>query len=88
MTQLDLFPIGNCALASLIDSRSRHVWFCFPSLDGDPVYNALVNGKDPENGFMDNRAYPRQPERDPQERERMGWASRKSASDEYHRAQC
>ena len=53
MTQLDLSPIGNCALASLIDLRGRHVWFCFPSLDGDPVFNALVYGKDPDNGFMD-----------------------------------
>ena len=29
------------------------MWFCFPALNGDPVFNALVNGKDPENGFMD-----------------------------------
>jgi len=53
MAQLDLAPIGNCALASLIDGTGRHQWFCFPRLDGDPVFNALVNGEDPERGFMD-----------------------------------
>lgn len=53
MPQLELAPIGNCAIASLIDAQARHVWFCFPRLDGDPLFNALVNGKDPESGFMD-----------------------------------
>jgi GH15 family glucan-1,4-alpha-glucosidase len=53
MTQLDLAPIGNCAVSSLIDGGGRHVWFCFPRLDGDPVFNALVNGDNPKTGFMD-----------------------------------
>ncbi|HWA29889.1 MAG TPA: glycoside hydrolase family 15 protein [Rhizomicrobium sp.] len=53
MTQLDLSPIGNCAVASLVDTKGVHKWFCFPRLDGDPVFNALVNGDDPETGFMD-----------------------------------
>lgn len=53
MPHLNLSPIGNCAVASLIDTDGRHVWFCFPRLDGDPVFNALVNGADPDNGFMD-----------------------------------
>jgi len=53
MAQLDLAPIGNCAIASLIDAQARHVWFCFPRLDGDPVFNALVNGDNPDAGFMD-----------------------------------
>jgi GH15 family glucan-1,4-alpha-glucosidase len=53
MAQLDLAPIGNCAVASLIDGQGRHRWFCFPRLDGDPVFNALVNGDDPKAGFMD-----------------------------------
>ncbi|MDE2265875.1 MAG: glycoside hydrolase family 15 protein [Alphaproteobacteria bacterium] len=53
MRQLDLAPIGNCAVASLIDAQARHVWFCFPRLDADPVFNALVNGNDPATGFMD-----------------------------------
>jgi GH15 family glucan-1,4-alpha-glucosidase len=53
MKQLDLGVIGNCAVASLIDAQARHVWFCFPRLDGDPLFNALVNGDDPKDGFMD-----------------------------------
>ena len=53
MKQLDLGVIGNCAVASLIDAEARHVWFCFPRLDGDPLFNALVNGTEPEDGFMD-----------------------------------
>jgi GH15 family glucan-1,4-alpha-glucosidase len=53
MRQLDLAVIGNCNVASLVDQRGRHVWFCFPRLDGDPVFNALVNGDDPASGFMD-----------------------------------
>jgi len=53
MPRFDLAPIGNCAVASLIDRRGRHVWFCFPRLDGDPLFNALVNGTAPDGGFMD-----------------------------------
>jgi GH15 family glucan-1,4-alpha-glucosidase len=53
MKQLDLGVIGNCAVASLVNAEARHVWFCFPRLDGDPLFNALVNGDDPKDGFMD-----------------------------------
>ncbi len=53
MATLDLAAIGNCAIASLIDRNARHVWFCFPRLDGDPVFSALINGEDPQQGFMD-----------------------------------
>ncbi|HEY0145666.1 MAG TPA: glycoside hydrolase family 15 protein [Methylovirgula sp.] len=53
MATLDLAAIGNCAIASLIDRDARHVWFCFPRLDGDPVFSALINGEDPQQGFMD-----------------------------------
>jgi GH15 family glucan-1,4-alpha-glucosidase len=53
MAQLDLSPIGNCAVASLVDTKGVHRWFCFPRLDADPVFNALVNGDDPQTGFMD-----------------------------------
>jgi Glycosyl hydrolases family 15 len=53
MSHLDLAPIGNCAVASLIDECARHVWFGFPRLDSDPVFNALVNGGEPAAGFMD-----------------------------------
>ena len=53
MSTLDLVAIGNCAIASLIDRNARHVWFCFPRLDADPVFSALLGGTDPEQGFMD-----------------------------------
>jgi hypothetical protein len=53
MPHLDLSPVGNCAIASLVDARARHLWFCFPRLDADPVFNALVNGEAPKTGFMD-----------------------------------
>src|SRR5271155_5228035 len=53
MSSLDLAVIGNCAIASLIDRNARHVWFCFPRLDADPVFCALVDGEDPSRGVMD-----------------------------------
>jgi GH15 family glucan-1,4-alpha-glucosidase len=53
MTTLDLAAIGNCAVASLLTQTARHVWFCFPRLDGDPVFSALVNGDNPARGFHD-----------------------------------
>lgn len=53
MQSLDLAAIGNCAIASLITKTGRHVWFCYPKLDGDPVFNALVNGEAPERGYFD-----------------------------------
>jgi GH15 family glucan-1,4-alpha-glucosidase len=53
MSGLDLTVIGNCAVASLIARNGRHVWFCFPRLDGDPVFTALLDGEDPERGFSD-----------------------------------
>lgn len=53
METLNLAPIGNCAISSLVDSNGRYCWFCFPRLDSDPVFNALVGGDDPKSGFMD-----------------------------------
>lgn len=53
MSHLELAPVGNCAIASLIDARGRHVWFGFPRLDSDPMFNSLLNGDDPRAGFMD-----------------------------------
>jgi GH15 family glucan-1,4-alpha-glucosidase len=44
---LDLGVIGNCTLAMLMDAQARIVWGCFPRLDGDPIFNALVGGTDP-----------------------------------------
>jgi GH15 family glucan-1,4-alpha-glucosidase len=45
---LELGAIGNCAIAALVDPIGTIVWSCFPRLDGDPVFCALLhqNGHD------------------------------------------
>ena len=48
---LDLAPIGNCALSALIDRQGRYVWACAPRVDGDPVFSALMDGDAPDHGF-------------------------------------
>src|SRR5262245_58436260 len=53
MSSLDLGVIGNCSIASLIDKKGRHVWHGLGRLDGDPVFNALLGGNEPERGFME-----------------------------------
>ncbi len=40
---LNLAVIGNGAIASLIDRQGTHVWCCWPRLDGDPVFHALLS---------------------------------------------
>lgn len=56
MPNLDLGVIGNCTVNALIDDKGRVVWSCFPRPDGDPVFNALLNGREPfgseEKGFQ------------------------------------
>ncbi len=47
MQTLDLAPIGNCSIASLIDQQGRHVWCCAPRFDSDPVFCALMTDLDP-----------------------------------------
>ncbi len=48
MTQsLDLAPVGNCSMSSLIDRAGRHVWSCAPRFDSDPVFSSLLSGQDP-----------------------------------------
>ena len=49
---LDLAVIGNCRIAAMIDCNARIVWWCFPRLDGDPVFSRLVSGRE-EKGFAD-----------------------------------
>jgi len=44
---LDLFPIGNCAVSALIDRCGRFVWACAPRIDSDPVFSALLGGLEP-----------------------------------------
>ena len=53
MSTLELGVIGNCAIASLIDRRGRHVWHGLGRLDGDPVFNALLGGNEPQGGYME-----------------------------------
>jgi GH15 family glucan-1,4-alpha-glucosidase len=53
MSTLELGVIGNCAIASLIDRRGRHVWHGLGRLDGDPVFNSLLGGNEPQGGFME-----------------------------------
>jgi len=47
MTSLDLGIIGNCTIAAMIDPKASLVWGCFPRLDGDAVFPALLNGTAP-----------------------------------------
>jgi GH15 family glucan-1,4-alpha-glucosidase len=44
MNTLELGAIGNCNIAALIDSEATLVWGCFPRLDGDAVFQALLDG--------------------------------------------
>ena len=46
MTDLDLWPIGNCQVSALIDTAGRFVWGCVPRVDGDPLFSSLVAGHD------------------------------------------
>lgn len=43
---LDLWLIGNCQVSALIDRSGRFVWGCVPRVDGDPLFSALVSGKE------------------------------------------
>jgi len=39
---LDLAPIGNCAISALIDRDGRFVWCCAPRVDSDPIFSNLL----------------------------------------------
>jgi GH15 family glucan-1,4-alpha-glucosidase len=43
---LNLAPIGNCSISALIDHQARYVWACVPRVDGDPMFCALMSGRD------------------------------------------
>ena len=43
MRSLDLALIGNGAIGLLLDANGTVVWGCFPRLDGDPTFCALVD---------------------------------------------
>lgn len=44
---LDLAPIGNCAVSALIDRQGRFVWSCAPRVDSDPLFSNLLSNVDP-----------------------------------------
>ncbi len=49
---MNLWPIGNCQVSALIDSRGTFVWGCVPRVDGDPAFCSLLGGvEEPETGF-------------------------------------
>lgn len=50
---LDLAVAGNGTIAALIDTAARVSWLCWPRLDGDPVFCALMDGEAPAAGFAD-----------------------------------
>lgn len=49
---LDLAVIGNSNIAALIDRDGTIVWSCWPRIDGDPIFCALVDGEAPDSGFF------------------------------------
>lgn len=51
-SSLDVAAIGNGRIAALVDQGARIVWWCFPRLDGDPIFCRLLAG-DEEKGFCD-----------------------------------
>ena len=49
---LDLAVIGNSNIAALVDRMGSIVWGCWPRIDGDPIFCALVDGNAPDAGFF------------------------------------
>jgi GH15 family glucan-1,4-alpha-glucosidase len=47
VNDLDLAPIGNCAISALLDRQARFVWCCAPRVDSDPFFSQLLSGGDP-----------------------------------------
>ncbi|HYN46114.1 MAG TPA: glycoside hydrolase family 15 protein [Allosphingosinicella sp.] len=45
MSNLDLWPIGNCQVSALIDAAAGMVWACQPRVDGDPMFCSLLEPK-------------------------------------------
>lgn len=49
---LDLSVIGNGVISALLDRFGNIVWGCWPRIDGDPFFCALLDGETPESGFF------------------------------------
>ena len=45
MSELDLWPIGNCQVSALVDAAAGFVWGCAPAVDGDPLFCSLLEPK-------------------------------------------
>lgn len=45
---LNLSPIGNCMVNSLIDDQANWVWACVPRFDSDPFFSNLLSGTTPD----------------------------------------
>lgn len=45
-SNLDLWLIGNCQVSALVDRAASFVWACLPRVDGDPLFSALLQGRD------------------------------------------
>jgi GH15 family glucan-1,4-alpha-glucosidase len=52
---LDLAAIGNGAISALIDGAGSLVWMCWPRVDADPIFCALVDGDRPRDGYFSVR---------------------------------
>uniref|UniRef100_UPI0035B18424 glycoside hydrolase family 15 protein n=1 Tax=Rhodoblastus sp. TaxID=1962975 RepID=UPI0035B18424 len=46
---------GNGAISALIDRSGAIVWLCWPRVDADPVFCALVDGAKPRDGYFSIR---------------------------------
>lgn len=53
MTNLNFAAIGNGTIAALVDPNGRLAWCCWPRIDGDPIFSAMLGGTEPEAGFFD-----------------------------------
>ena len=40
---LDMAIVGNSSFNCIVDKTSKVVWACFPKIDGDPIFNCLLN---------------------------------------------
>ncbi|MBB3772082.1 GH15 family glucan-1,4-alpha-glucosidase [Angulomicrobium tetraedrale] len=52
-SNLNLATIGNGTIAAMVDPRGRINWCCWPRIDGDPIFSALLGGEEPQAGFFD-----------------------------------
>lgn len=52
-TTLELWPVGNCQVSALVDTRGQFVWGCVPRVDGEPFFSALLGGEAPDQGCWD-----------------------------------